>query len=492
MLEFLTLISPATITVMFICLCVFLFLLGLFCHIVNKVPSFIEIVPNQLTSIGILGTFFGIVIGLIDFQLVDIDQSIARLLEGLKTAFITSIAGIALSILFKLVTSLFSHRNPAAVKDEDQYRSTNDIGLLLAENNRLQAIMIDNIGNQTNALDALKTGLKAELTEIYSTAIVKELSRVVDNFNKHVQTQFGENLSSLSDTLQHFHKQIADSNSTLTNQLATLETYEELMSEFFRNLTYLQDTPKLLEKFYQDTSTHMEEIRTSISPVVSTFNEQISVLSESSKHLNVITRQLAQSLPTIDDKMMGFEKAMHLLSTELTSDIQQNNEHFLANVQEQNQQLASSINGFNEHLVQSQQQVVASIETLNQAAQEIYQQTKNSNVDVFEEQFLLYKENLTDMVAQQQSLHSQLHDSLEQNIASLIDRLSLTTDSNISRIQALMSREIEEVFSHMGQALASVSGEFTRDYQLLIEQNQSLLAQAKASPTVEAEAEASG
>ena len=54
-------------------------------------------------DLGILGTFIGIVLGLRDFDPERLDESIEVLLEGLKTAFYSSIAGISASILFRFV-----------------------------------------------------------------------------------------------------------------------------------------------------------------------------------------------------------------------------------------------------------------------------------------------------------------------------------------------------------------------------------------------------
>lgn len=45
-------------------------------------------------ALGILGTFIGIIIGLLNFNTESIDTSIPVLLGGLKTAFITSIVGM--------------------------------------------------------------------------------------------------------------------------------------------------------------------------------------------------------------------------------------------------------------------------------------------------------------------------------------------------------------------------------------------------------------
>ena len=66
----------------------------------------LSINPALLTTMGILGTFVGVYIGLHNFNIFDIDQSIPALLSGLKTAFTTSIVGIVAAIALKLVQSI--------------------------------------------------------------------------------------------------------------------------------------------------------------------------------------------------------------------------------------------------------------------------------------------------------------------------------------------------------------------------------------------------
>ena len=51
----------------------------------DKYYAFTNYTPTLLTSIGILGTFTGIISGLLDFNTNDIDNSIGPLLEGLKS-----------------------------------------------------------------------------------------------------------------------------------------------------------------------------------------------------------------------------------------------------------------------------------------------------------------------------------------------------------------------------------------------------------------------
>ena len=57
---------------------------------------------NEIVSVGVLGTFTGITIGLYHFDVTDIKSSMPLLLEGLKSAFVTSGVGIFAAIILSI------------------------------------------------------------------------------------------------------------------------------------------------------------------------------------------------------------------------------------------------------------------------------------------------------------------------------------------------------------------------------------------------------
>ena len=54
---------------------------GIYAHRINKYGPIRQYIPTFMTSLGILGTFLGIVIGLIEFDTNNIDHSIPFLLD---------------------------------------------------------------------------------------------------------------------------------------------------------------------------------------------------------------------------------------------------------------------------------------------------------------------------------------------------------------------------------------------------------------------------
>lgn len=65
-----------------------------------------EMVPGLLTTLGIIGSFYGIVKGLSTLDLSTTESmslSIAVLISGMRTAFNTSIAGAVLALIFQIL-----------------------------------------------------------------------------------------------------------------------------------------------------------------------------------------------------------------------------------------------------------------------------------------------------------------------------------------------------------------------------------------------------
>jgi len=92
-------ISAQSVTNLFLAILITVLAFAIFSSKRGKHGQLVQYAPNLLTSLGILGTFVGIVIGLLGFDTGDIDGSIGPLLAGLKTAFITSLAWLLYFIL---------------------------------------------------------------------------------------------------------------------------------------------------------------------------------------------------------------------------------------------------------------------------------------------------------------------------------------------------------------------------------------------------------
>jgi hypothetical protein len=92
-------------------------------------------IPTVFTTLGVLGTFVGIFFGLQDFDVNKITESIPTLLEGLKTAFLTSIYGIVLSLIFGKISQIIIRKveYSAPLVPTDELNALTEIAKILQE-----------------------------------------------------------------------------------------------------------------------------------------------------------------------------------------------------------------------------------------------------------------------------------------------------------------------------------------------------------------------
>lgn len=108
------------------CLIIFCAFLGAWLYVANiekqnftKHKKWIEQFPSIVSTLGVLGTFAGITKGLVTFDTTNLDTSIPLLLDGLKTAFFTSLSGMILSlILSRIVASKFEKEESGSEIDK--------------------------------------------------------------------------------------------------------------------------------------------------------------------------------------------------------------------------------------------------------------------------------------------------------------------------------------------------------------------------------------
>lgn len=143
-----------------------------------------------IVTVGVLGTFVGVFIGLQGFNTADIGASVPLLLEGMKTAFLTSIVGMGLSVLLSIGMRL---RTGASDEPEllSQISAKLDALPMLAQETRvLRDAQEQSLASMNTALDKVSEGATQE--------IVAALETVVSDFNSNLTAQFGDNFGELN------------------------------------------------------------------------------------------------------------------------------------------------------------------------------------------------------------------------------------------------------------------------------------------------------
>jgi len=130
-------------------------------------------IPSVFTTIGILGTFGGIYLGLRNFDVNDIDNSIPMLLEGMKLAFLTSIVGIILSLIFRVFGQLILR----TVELNEPPKQTDELSAL----SEILEVLKSTKTETKNNFDKLNTSLIGETETSISTQLVKLRNQTTDN-----------------------------------------------------------------------------------------------------------------------------------------------------------------------------------------------------------------------------------------------------------------------------------------------------------------------
>ena len=237
-----------------------------------KRQAYVELTPQLLTSIGIIGTFCGIVIGLLDFDIYVAD-SIDKLLDGLKIAFGTSILGLGSSITFRLVRPLLSEKN-----------TQEEIGAAEVVN-ELKSISQALIGDQENSLASELQKLRAQgadnalatkegfaylgrkfdefsetMSEAFSKAIIEELNSVIRDFNEKLTEQFGDNFKQLNAAVEklvqwqeNYRQQMDKLEASLNLAVSGIDASNESIGKIEKATEaipgYLEKLPDIYDRF---------------------------------------------------------------------------------------------------------------------------------------------------------------------------------------------------------------------------------------------------
>ena len=196
--------------------------------------------PALMTSLGILGTFCGIFIALYEFDTSPgrMNESIATFLGGMRTAFVTSLLGLFVSIVFRSVESRF----PTDAGTEDAVSPEQREVL-----ERLDAIRLAIAGEGDSSMVTQVQKLRDENRDGF---------RKLDGLAETIRDSLVKNLESLIDDLRNIiANQLAES---LRNLIKNIE--EALIKQFGATFVQFNEATQALKKWQEDHRTQVERL----------------------------------------------------------------------------------------------------------------------------------------------------------------------------------------------------------------------------------------
>ncbi|MFN9110646.1 MAG: hypothetical protein ACK5XN_11320 [Bacteroidota bacterium] len=215
----------------------------------NIVPYIYDSIPTVFTTLGVLGTFVGIYFGLQKFDVNKITESIPPLLDGMKTAFSTSIWGISLS----LVTGKVSQIVLRAVEKDAPARPTDELAALQEMTQILKSSQEQNDKN----FSTLNKSLIGEGDDSVATQLVKLRNQFTEI--EAMQTVQVEALTGIQSALG------GDGETSLLTQMQKMRAEQnDYSKENKRNIdliiTSMAENSELIRKSLMNSQSYLQKI----------------------------------------------------------------------------------------------------------------------------------------------------------------------------------------------------------------------------------------
>lgn len=270
-----------------------LFMLGLFIYSCIKIflrPKESTTIPNLIAAIGIIGTFAGIFMGLLDFDTTKLDDSIPKLLDGMKTAFATSLIGLVLSNILKCIQSGNIKREAKKLGKDNSDISLEKIASLMFDIK--ETIVNSNLELVSSIRDIKENTIKtSEENQIAMKSLVEEL---VGDKEESLVGQMKSLRKSLVKAQDEAQERLNSGLEKMGTQLDNLvKTNNAISKEIERGNNVLIDEFRVFAKNMAENN--MKAFTEAIQECIRDLNNQLQEqFGENFKHLNLAVEKLLE------------------------------------------------------------------------------------------------------------------------------------------------------------------------------------------------------
>lgn len=320
----------------------------------------VEYFPTFVSTLGVLGTFYGITVGLLAFDTADLDKSIPGLLDGLKTAFFTSLAGMIGSMILSAFISRKQDQNDGGVSDINQAAGT--ICQAVQQMSELNKATIERLSEQMTEQEKDRKVFYRSMGDVMDK--VKESQSAIAKTLQNINTSQESAASALDSLviLQRSQEGALDSiKETATSMVSSIGSLEEVTSAQTESLVAMQKYSEEVSEFTH----HVPEILDVVSGMSTTqdeINEQVQKLKDIlDAEVDQIERSMDKTNNLLERKFDEFTELLKKSNTEALVEVMKS---VTAEFQKQMDALISKL------IQENFDQLNQSVERLNQWQQE--------------------------------------------------------------------------------------------------------------------------
>lgn len=348
-------------------------------------------VPALLVGLGILGTFVGIVWGLIPFSDVDftntdqIREAIKELLSGVSTAFVTSVWGMLASFLFNGLEKWGIGRVSRAIAN---LQRALDRIFTLTRAEEIAMHQQEELAQQTAALKSFSTDLANEVKSVMEPGrieLIQELQELRVIFNNALTTDLVPRLDNLNAAVTESRKQGTQERKEIIQELQGFPT--ALTDEIKPSLDKLNEAVEKLRQEKEESSTDavqklVEEFQKFLSGSIM---EQMGTLAETlgkvSESLITLPKQMEQMIEGVQEQINQIRKLLDEKSKEMFKEMNEEMRKMVTEVHKLVESIAGNMETVSDQTIRTLREAIAQLQkaldsTASQTSAEFEEMTK--------------------------------------------------------------------------------------------------------------------
>ena len=469
-----------------------------------------SVLGNIASTIGVLGTFVGISIGLWKFNPNDITSSVPLLLSGMKIAFATSIIGMAASIFMKYI----------ALKNEDE-ENIDDImelfNTMIAESRNVNNTLIENQKQTENVLNKvseiwashqenLTVVLKNEIASLNNNTISKQ-EELIGEFKKLGEcfTLLNSGVNNLLTWQENYKETIENTTKELEIVIQTIHNADESIESISKNSSLIKENNENLSELLKEinkTQNVIIESNKSIIEISNTAKESIPQINEHFTNIDNRTKESTAYLQTLISENLNniksyLEKITEDVLSKTTQSIYENNRQFKYEISEHISQckmliysLKDLIPDINEHLLSTQKRFNKTLIHFNEEVQNSLRENTleiNKQVQLLKENTANINNTLDDTISESTKRLENITVATSNQIKTMAEEMEKLCVRKIEKLDNTLIEEFTDALSCLAGQLVTISEGFSEDYYRLLEELKEAFAQNDVVSTIDNE-----
>lgn len=474
-----------------------------------------SVLGNIASTIGVLGTFVGISIGLWKFNPNDITSSVPLLLSGMKIAFATSIIGMAASIFMKYI----------ALKNEDE-ENIDDImelfNTMIAESRNVNNTLIENQKQTENVLNKvseiwashqenLTVVLKNEIASLNNNTISKQ-EELIGEFKKLGEcfTLLNSGVNNLLTWQENYKETIENTTKELEIVIQTIHNADESIESISKNSSLIKENNENLSEVLKEinkTQNVIIDSNKSIIEISNTAKESIPQINEHFTNIDSRTKESTAYLQTLISENLNniksyLEKITEDVLSKTTQSVYENNRQFKYEISEHISQckmliysLKDLIPDINEHLLSTQKRFNKTLIHFNEEVQNSLKENTyeiNKQIQLLKENTANINNTLDDTISLSTKRLENITIATSNQIKTMAEEMEKLCVRKIEKLDNTLIEEFTDALSCLAGQLVTISEGFSEDYYRLLEELKEAFAQNDVVSTIDNEAISEG